>query len=421
MKTKDKLLTAVVLCTLFVVALPGIAAAQEDDYVLDIYGNANEDDTIDMRDLTYVKLIFFGKKPETELSDAKYDGKINPLDFVQIKLIIVGKEKELTLIDSADRTVTVKKPVKRIVAGGSACEVLRTLKSKDKIAGIDRAVAVKKEFFPELSKLPNYGSFHPPYDVDIEKLISINPDFLITATKSYIARFEDVLEGTDTTIVCLPLYKPESQSGEIRKLGYILDKEAEAEEFIDWAEGHVNIIEERVDGLSEDEKPRVFVAFIGMTPSKEFYAYSDGSGMHQSCTLAGGINIVAAAGVAPGKYGIHVDPEWVIAQNPDIIVAATSKEALGYEVDEPSKVKAVRDELMNRPELAHVAAVEDGKVYFAGWYVLNPMYFVGITHVAKCFHPDLFEDLDPEAITKEYLERFQGVPHQGIYVYPPLE
>jgi hypothetical protein len=108
MKTKNKQLAvveiAIVLCSVFLVAIPAIATEQtmqevsactvttasEDDYVLGIYGNANEDDTIDMRDLTYVKLIFFGKKPETELADAKYDGKINPLDFIQIKLIIVG-------------------------------------------------------------------------------------------------------------------------------------------------------------------------------------------------------------------------------------------------------------------------------------------------------------------------------------------
>ena len=137
-KMKNKTLVlleiAVVLCSVFLVTtLPATAieqsqatqkvgasevtTASEDDFVLGVYGNANEDDTIDMRDLTYVKLIFFGKKPETELADAKYDGKINPLDFIQIKLIIVGKEKELTIIDSADRIVTVKKPLERMVLG----------------------------------------------------------------------------------------------------------------------------------------------------------------------------------------------------------------------------------------------------------------------------------------------------------------
>jgi iron complex transport system substrate-binding protein len=103
MKTKNKMIAlleiAIVLCSVFLVSIPAIAAEIYAPGLLDVFGNANEDDTIDMRDLTYVKLIFFGKKPETELADAKYDGKINPLDFIQIKLIIVGKERELTYID----------------------------------------------------------------------------------------------------------------------------------------------------------------------------------------------------------------------------------------------------------------------------------------------------------------------------------
>jgi len=73
MKTKNKMLAlleiAVVLCSMFLVAIPVIAAGQnqerqnanastittasEDEFVLGVYGNANEDDTIDMRDLTY--------------------------------------------------------------------------------------------------------------------------------------------------------------------------------------------------------------------------------------------------------------------------------------------------------------------------------------------------------------------------------
>ena len=85
MKAKNKLIAsleiAVVLCSLFLVAIPVIAAdqnqemqkvsatevtaASEDDYVLGIYGNGNEDDTIDMGDVVYTKLAIFGKKPKT--------------------------------------------------------------------------------------------------------------------------------------------------------------------------------------------------------------------------------------------------------------------------------------------------------------------------------------------------------------------
>ena len=106
---KRFVLMGLALCTMLLMS-PALAS---DVDTLEIYGNANEDDTIDMRDQTYVKRIFFGKKPETELADAKYDGKINPLDFIPIKLIIVGKENEVTVVDTVGRDVTIAKPLLR--------------------------------------------------------------------------------------------------------------------------------------------------------------------------------------------------------------------------------------------------------------------------------------------------------------------
>ncbi len=44
--------------------------------------------------------------------------------------------------------------------------------------------------------------------------------------------------------------------------------------------------------------------------------------------------------------------------------------------------------------------------------------------MAKWFYPDLFEDLDPQAIHQEYLTRFQGLDYDldeyGVFVYPEL-
>jgi len=44
--------------------------------------------------------------------------------------------------------------------------------------------------------------------------------------------------------------------------------------------------------------------------------------------------------------------------------------------------------------------------------------------MAKWFHPDLFEDLDPKAIHQEYLTRFQGLDYDldehGVFVYPDV-
>jgi len=45
--------------------------------------------------------------------------------------------------------------------------------------------------------------------------------------------------------------------------------------------------------------------------------------------------------------------------------------------------------------------------------------------MAKWFHPELFEDLDPKSIHQEYLTRFQGLDYaldeHGVFVYHPDE
>jgi peptide/nickel transport system substrate-binding protein len=57
-----------------------------------LYGDANEDDTINMLDVTYTGLIILGKKPDTVLADANQDGWTNVGDITYIALIILGRK-----------------------------------------------------------------------------------------------------------------------------------------------------------------------------------------------------------------------------------------------------------------------------------------------------------------------------------------
>jgi iron complex transport system substrate-binding protein len=124
----------IVVCVMLL-ASPVLASAGYSK----IYGNANEDDVLDMRDVTYIKLVIFGKKPATTFADANYDGKISMLDIGQTKLIILGKEKELTLVDQADRTVTVPMPIERVIdLDIEHARIMVALDVADKLVGIGR-------------------------------------------------------------------------------------------------------------------------------------------------------------------------------------------------------------------------------------------------------------------------------------------
>ena len=440
MKTKAIALLeiSVVLCSLFLVALPAVAAEQnqamqkvsatevtaasEDDYVLGIYGNANEDDTIDMRDLTYVKLIFFGKKPETELADAKYDGKINPLDFIQIKLIIVGKEKELTLVDSVDKTITVNMPIEKVVTcHKESVEMMRSLKATDKIVGVVDKVTKMKVFFPEFSGYPNVGSGFK--NLDIEKILELQPDIVIhyAYNPSLTKDLQDKLDSANANIpvVGFDCYKPQSYVEEIKMLGYIFDKKEEAKKLIEFYDECMNTIKEQVEGLSDADKPKVYFEYM-----KKYYVCSKYTGTHSMIVTAGGNDIFSDFELS----GI-VDAEEVIKRDPEIIVSAPYPLTVGFSLDvgDTTAMNEAREEVMNRPELQRVTAVKSGTVYITtcSHGMTATRHFVLHAYLAKWFHPELFKDLDPKAIHQEYLTEFQGLDidldKQGVFVYHPDE
>ncbi|MDD2837286.1 MAG: hypothetical protein PHY05_14185, partial [Methanothrix sp.] len=149
------------------------------DYVLDIFGNANLDETIDENDVAYINDVIKGTSKATELSDANYDGKIDEDDIVQVEKIIDGNPEKLTLIDGANRTVTIEEPISRvIVCFPHALETRRTLKVPiDDIVGAARQYPeYDPGFFPEANSLLDVGK---RWDPDIEKIITLKPDLVL--------------------------------------------------------------------------------------------------------------------------------------------------------------------------------------------------------------------------------------------------
>ena len=419
---------AIVLCSLLLVALPGIgiAAAQEDE-TLDIYGNANEDDIIDMRDLTFTARMILRLEDETELADANYDGRISVADMTQIGLIILGRESKLTLVDVADRIVTVNKPVGRIVTVQPAtAEVVSLLGAWDRVVGRDYYTR-NEVLLPGVSELPTIAEAMGLYDVNYETVFELDPDIFLTAVAP-LPGLEDVIATLEpeVSVVCLNFYEPHILVENTRKLRYVLNTEESGEKFLAWYEGVINDITEKTAGLSEDEKPQVFLKASGMTPealstfTDEFFA------IRYLIEIAGGINIAADL-PSPGGFVMDLDKEWLTDQNPDIVVAQIWKVfypgTFGYGVDDDSVAIATREEIMEMDVFAGGKAVEDGKVYLHDTELANtPRFVVGVACMAKWFHPELFVDLDPKAIHQEYLTDFMHIDYDldehGVLFYP---
>jgi len=400
--------------TLLLLALPAAAS----DYTLGVFGNANEDETINMQDVTYTELIILEYRDQTELADAKYDGKINMQDVTQIELVILGKEKELTFIDVCEKAVTVKKPVEKIVVlSDSQADAIRVLGAEDRVVGISSGLASENTLLPVMSELPTVGGGRGQ-TLDYEAILDLQPDIILPSGES-----EEELEkkvNPWVTVVRFDFYVPEIMAKQMMELGYILDAEDKAEEFVDFYSGTLNTIKERTEELPEGEKPRVF--YCGYISAEyRYYAITPKQWLGSVLTMAGGNNIAADLSAN------MVDPEWILVQNPDIIIDHEgSSLPAGYDTDDIAGAKDIIEQMVNEPGWEKIKAVEAGKVYIEASDIdSGPQLFIVVAYMAKWFYPELFDDLDPEATQREYLDRFQRIEYDvdehGVFVYPPIE
>jgi iron complex transport system substrate-binding protein len=78
------------------------------------------------------------------------------------------------------------------------------------------------------------------------------------------------------------------------------------------------------------------------------------------------------------------------------------------------------EEVRNRTGLKGTNAAKDRRVYLLYGYCTEAVTrsFIGAHYMAKWFYPEQFDDMDPDAIHKEYFEKWMGLPYKGIWAYP---
>ena len=390
----------IIVCAILLLTSPALASAGYSK----IYGNANEDDVLDMRDVTYIKLVIFGKKPATTFADANHDGKVSMLDVGQTKLTILGKEKQLTLMDQADRVVTIKMPVERVVTmTKELARIIFYLGAEDKLVGVDRQTSpngyydpiIIQKVYPEIYEVPNVGSHKEP---NKELILSLRPDVVFFPMSSESANA--LFDSTSIPVICVgTLGDVELIFKRFKLVSNVIGMEGRAEELISYAKEVISEVTEVTSEIPDDEKPKVYLAFwesITETPI-----------LYEPLIMAGGINVAQDA-EKTWKYGAEISKEQIIAWNPDIILI--------HHFDKTATPTV--EDVLSDPDLQTVNAIKNQKVYYTfgysqGWDTTRTI--TEIPYTAKLFYPEKFEVLDIEKKGNEIFERFYGV--DGLYTY----
>lgn len=103
------------------------------------------------------------------------EGKLSADELKEIKHI--HEKYPITITDSANRTVTIYKPVKRmIIAGTFTYEPIFILGAQDRLAAVTNTAQKKFFFISGMMDKPTVGEYN---EIDYEKVIDNKPDVYI--------------------------------------------------------------------------------------------------------------------------------------------------------------------------------------------------------------------------------------------------
>jgi len=270
-----------------------------------------------------------------------------------------------TVVDDYGRTVTLESIPERIVSiAPSPTEILFAIGAGPQIVGVDSY----SDYPAEAAALTKVGD----YTLNLETIVSLQPDLIVGGDLVPLAQL-DQLESQGIPYVLLADRTLEDVLRTIRLAGVITGHIAEADQVAD-------ALSERIDAVKATleeavVKPKVYIEydeFMGL------WTYGPGSFGDDLITAAGGVNI---AHNTSSEYPM-VGSEYVIAQNPEIIIYTTGPWSTLSEAT-----------YLNRPGWDTIDAVVEGNIYGMDANLLSrygPRIVDCLEQLAEIIHPELF-------------------------------
>ncbi|MDR2484724.1 MAG: ABC transporter substrate-binding protein [Treponema sp.] len=347
-----------------------------------------------------------------------------------------GAAGTITVTDLAGREVTIKMPVKKISTNwagtGGAFMTMSALLGKDVadyISSWDRDLQTYRfdmwehyrSTIPALENIPIVGDFETN-DLNLEMLIALKPDLVIWTLgvkQQAESTVEPTLAKAGIPIVYIDHHAEtiENHSRSTRLLGKIFGKEERAEELVKFYVDNMNLITKRLSGIQN--KPLVYVEVAYGGPEKYSNTFSDSYSWGSMIAKAGGTSLGEGK---VEKFGA-LEAETVIAGKPDLIIFGGSywpdiPESLrmGYLSSEDDTQRLLRNYL-KRPGWNSLSAVKNKQVFAIYFALAFGMYdAASVAFLAKCIHPELFADIDPMAMLRDYYSRFMPYDISGVWM-----
>ncbi len=321
---------------------------------------------------------------------------------------------EVTVVDALGRNVTLPYPVRRvIVTDDEVAELVQIVGAADRVVGIESSIR-SRGYFPEMAGKPVTGSQFR--GLNYELIVKLRPDAVIMMDVGPVGKIISKLDSLGIKCIVVSV-SPSKIPETISLLGKVFGEEGRAKELINWWNQKWGALEERLKPLDGEPELKVFVG-MGFSPTSRLPLHTWGKLAKWNYILSR-LHMVNIAS-AKLKYHGELDEEYLVGQNPDIIVVADYSDIWsGYMKNSTSAAEAMIQEVLEDPVLKDVNAVREKHVFIMHYVMLGSFRSViGAYYLAKAAYPNLMKGVNPDQIQQEYFQKWLGVPYRGVWFYP---
>ena len=251
------------------------------------------------------------------------------------------------------------------------------------------------------NQLPSCGVGGPmAQSAEAEKILSCNPDIVISEFED-VEKSDALQEQLGVPVITLSTGSKgvfdDKFYGSMDLLGKVFGEEEKAATLIQYVQDEAAAISARVAGISEEEKPSVYICGLGNWGTTDHLMTAEN---YISFEIAGIKNVVSGLGIQ-GIGPIEEEKFVELGEQMDMIImdAAAIKNIKPMYAEDPTMFDTCK-------------AWQNGEVYlemaYNAYYTNYEIALINTWFIAKTVYPEAFADVDLTAKTNEVTKQFLG-------------
>ena len=302
-----------------------------------------------------------------------------------------------TITDMAGREVKVPAKIDKVFCVSPVGTIFVYSLDPDLLIGWNYELrpGEKEYILPEYQSLPNLGGWYAKATCNIEELLKINPDVILSVGYLDVEQTESIQKQTGIPVVMIDGDNLLKLDEAYEFAGKLLNMETRANELGAYCRETAKDIQSKSSTISEDKKIRVYYAegATGLETDPK------GSRHTETLDIVGGIN-VADVEMKGGMGMTPVSLEQVLSWNPDVILSWNDNQGGYYR------------KILTDSNWKNISAVKNNKVYAVpsgpfNWFDRPPSVnrIIGLKWLGNLLYPEVY-NYDMAKETREFYKKF---------------